>query len=291
MKVISVTPRGYCHGVVNAVEIAKKTASNPDTPRPIYILGQLVHNHYIVEELEKYGVISLENSSSRAELLADISKGTVIFTAHGVSPQVKEAAKAKGLNCVDTTCSDVEKTHLLIKELAAKDFDIIYIGKKGHPEPEGCIGEAPNHVFLIQDEKDLEFLVLPQTERLALTTQTTLSRWDTSALVEKVKQKYPNIKIHVDICLATQQRQDAAATQTGDAEVVFVVGDIHSSNTNRLAEVVRNQVHKTVYLIDSVNDIKPEMVSGKKTAAVTSGASTPTNITREVIKYLEGYSD
>src|SRR5437588_799351 len=151
MKVVSITPRGFCYGVVDAVEIAKKVASDPNVPRPIYVLGQLVHNRHLVERLDQYGIISLENTDSRLDLLDTIDHGTVVFTAHGVSPQVKARARAKGLNCVDTTCPDVDRTHVLIRRLVAEGYDILYVGRKGHPEPEGAIGEAPEHVFLIQD--------------------------------------------------------------------------------------------------------------------------------------------
>lgn len=289
MKVISITPRGFCYGVVDAVEIAKKVAADPNAPRPIYILGQLVHNRHMVERLSQYGIISLENTSSRLDLLETIDRGTVIFTAHGVSPLVKARAREKGLNCVDTTCPDVEKTHVLIRRLVADGYDVLYIGRKGHPEPEGAIGEAPERVHLVQDVQDLDRILLRQTEKLAVTTQTTLSRWDTEALIEKIKEKFPGVEVHTEICQATQLRQEAAVRQSGEADVVFVVGDVHSSNSNRLVDVVRDQAHRPVYLIDSVRDIRPGMLEGATTVAVTAGSSTPSDITREVIRYLQAY--
>src|SRR5579859_7967163 len=222
MKVISITPRGFCYGVVDAVEMAKKVASDPATPRPIYVLGQLVHNHHMVERLEQYGIISLENTASRLDLLDGIDVGTVVFTAHGVSPQVKAKARQKGLNCVDTTCPDVDRTHVLIRKLVANGYDILYVGRKGHPEPEGALGEAPEHVFLVQDEADLASIELPQTERVAVTTQTTLSRWDTEELIGRILDKYPMAEVHSEICQATQLRQEAAVRQGTSADVVFV---------------------------------------------------------------------
>ena len=277
MKVISITPRGFCYGVVDAVEIAKKVAADPNTPRPIYVLGQLVHNRHMVERLAQYGITSLENTDSRLDLLDSIDHGTVVFTAHGVSPQVKEKARRKGLNCVDTTCPDVDRTHVLIRKLVAQGYDILYVGRKGHPEPEGAIGEAPEHVFLVQDVEDLNALQLTQTERIAVTTQTTLSRWDTADLVQLILGRYPLAEVHSEICQATQLRQEAAVRQSGDADVVFVVGDKHSSNSNRLVDVVQNQAKRPVYLIDSVADIRDDMLAGASTVAVTAGSSTPTS--------------
>jgi 4-hydroxy-3-methylbut-2-enyl diphosphate reductase len=289
MKVIGITPRGFCYGVVDAVELAKKIASDPATPRPIYILGQLVHNHHMVERLAQYGIVSLENTASRLDLLDDINEGTVVFTAHGVSPQVKAKARDKGLNCVDTTCPDVDKTHVLIRRLVAEGYDVLYVGRKGHPEPEGAIGEAPDHVFLVQDESDLAQIALPQTERIAVTTQTTLSRWDTEELIGRILARYPKAVVHTEICQATQLRQEAAVRQGASADVVFVVGDRHSSNSNRLVDVVKHQAQRPVYLIDRVGDIRPEMLAGAATVAVTAGSSTPSDITREVIRFLQTF--
>jgi 4-hydroxy-3-methylbut-2-enyl diphosphate reductase len=289
MKVITISPRGFCYGVVDAVEMAKKVAADPNTPRPIYILGQLVHNRHMVERLAQYGIVSLENTSSRLELLDTVDHGTVIFTAHGVSPQVKERARAKGLHCVDTTCPDVDKTHVLIRRLVSAGYDILYIGRKGHPEPEGALGEAPGRVHLVQDVEDLDQLRLSQVEKLAVTTQTTLSRWDTEALISQITERFPGVEVYTEICQATQLRQEAAVQQSANADVVFVVGDVHSSNSNRLVDVVRDQAHRPVYLIDSVRDIRSEMLEGASTVAVTAGSSTPSDITREVIRFLQAY--
>jgi 4-hydroxy-3-methylbut-2-enyl diphosphate reductase len=289
VKVIGINPRGFCYGVVDALQIAKRVAANPGIPRPIYVLGQLVHNHHIVERLEEDGIISLENTSSRRELLERIDHGTVIFTAHGVSPDVKETARQKGLHCVDATCPDVQKTHHLIRDLVQEGYDILYIGRKGHPEPEGAIGEAPEHVYLIQDLDDVDSLVVPQTTKLAITTQTTLSWWDTEAIIQRILDRYPHVVIHTEICRATQLRQAAAVRQSADADAVFVVGDKHSSNSNRLVDVVRKQAHRTVYLVDSVQEIRPWMLVDVKCAAVTAGASTPSDVTREVIRFLQSY--
>jgi len=286
VDVIRINPRGYCYGVVDALQLAKRVASMKDVPRPIYILGQIVHNRHAVESLEAYGIITLDGAS-RLELLERIDHGTVIFTAHGVSPEVKERARAKGLRCFDATCPDVTRTHELVRELAAEGYEILYIGKKGHPEPEGVMGEAPGHVHLIGNLADLDTLELPQTERLAVVTQTTLSQWDTAELIEAIRKRYPGVRVYNEICLATQLRQEAAVTQSRDADLVLVVGDRRSNNSNRLVQVVREIAGKPAYLIDSVKEINPDWLRGVRKVAVTAGSSTPSQLTREVIAYLE----
>lgn len=286
MEVIKITPRGYCYGVVDAIQMAKDVAKDPSFPRPIHILGLIVHNRHVVESLEsEYGIVSLDGPN-RLELLDRVDRGTVIFTAHGVSPAVKEKAKAKGLVCIDATCPDVTRTHELIKGFAARDFQIIYIGKRGHPEPEGAMGEAPGRVHLVETEEDVDALEL-NPERIAVTTQTTLSQWDTQELIQYIRRKYPKAIVHNEICFATQSRQEAAAEQAKEADVVIVVGDPRSNNSNRLVQVVKERAHRPAYLVDSASEIRLEWLRGAKRVAVTSGSSTPTHLTREVIRFLE----
>lgn len=285
LEVIKVTPRGYCYGVVDAIQIAKKVAADPSVPRPIYVLGQIVHNRHVVDSLSEVGIVSLDGPD-RLQLLEQIESGTVIFTAHGVSPAVKARAEAKGLNCIDATCPDVERTHSLIRRLTADGYKIIYVGKKGHPEPEGAIGEAPDDVFLVETPEDVENLTIAG-DRIAVTTQTTLSKWDTEKVINAILAKYPSAEVHNEICLATQQRQEAVVFFGGQAEVVLVVGDERSNNTNRLVEVVKNMVGRPSYRIDSVEDIKPEWLEGKTRVAVTAGSSTPSELTRAVINHLQ----
>ena len=149
MEVIKISPRGYCYGVVDAMVLAQQAAKDLDLPRPIHILGKIVHNSHVVEAFTKQGIITLDGAD-RMALLDEIAEGTVIFTAHGVSPQVREKARAKGLTVVDATCPDVTKTHDLIREKTAQGYEIVYVGKKGHPEPEGAIGVAPDRVHLVE---------------------------------------------------------------------------------------------------------------------------------------------
>src|SRR5690606_38784051 len=219
MEVVKISPRGYCYGVVDAITLAKRVAQDPNVPRPIYVLGMIVHNRHVVAELAELGVVTLDGPD-RLSLLEQVTSGTVVFTAHGVSPQVKQRAQEKGLVCFDATCPDVTRTHDLIREKVAAGYEIIYIGKKGHPEPEGAIGHAPEHVHLIETADDLAGLNLT-TDRIAIATQTTLSQWDTAALIRKVLERYPHAEVHNEICMATQERQQAAATQAAGTDVVI----------------------------------------------------------------------
>ncbi len=290
MEVIKVSPRGYCYGVVDAMQIARNAAKDPTLPRPIYIIGLIVHNRFAVEELTGLGIVTLDGSN-RAAILEQVQEGTVIFTAHGVSPEVQARARARGLHCIDATCPDVTRTHDLVKRLVAEGYHIIYIGKKGHPEPEGVIGEAPDFVHLVETEDDLAALHLneEQTRKLALSTQTTLSQWDTRRLIEAVRTRWPQIVVHNDICLATQQRQEAVAEQARGADLTIVVGDPRSNNTNRLVQVSEEIAGTPAVRIERLEDLRPEWLVGKRRIAITSGASTPSQITREVIRYVEQF--
>lgn len=289
MEVIKISPRGYCYGVVDAMVLALQTAKNFDFPRPIYILGMIVHNSHVVDAFEREGIITLEGPD-RLNMLEKVDKGTIIFTAHGVSPEVKKKAREKGLTVVDATCPDVTKTHVLIKEKVAEGYDIIYIGKKGHPEPEGALGNAPEHVHLIEKPEDLDQLNL-QNDKIIVTNQTTMSQWDIKHIMNKCIEKYPYAEIHNEICLATQVRQEAVAEQAKEADLLLVVGDPKSNNSNRLAQVSQEIAGTEAYRIGDVSEIKQEWMKGKKKVAVTAGASTPTPITREVIHYLEQYDE
>ncbi|MFB5190379.1 4-hydroxy-3-methylbut-2-enyl diphosphate reductase [Alicyclobacillus fastidiosus] len=287
MKVLKVTPRGYCYGVVDAMVVAKRAAEDKALPRPIYILGMIVHNQHVVDAFAKEGVITVDGAD-RLSLLEQIDEGTVIFTAHGISPEVRARAVAKGLHVIDATCPDVTKTHDLIAEKTKAGYEVVYIGKKGHPEPEGAIGVAPLHVHLVQDPEDVDNLQL-STDQIVVTNQTTMSQWDTQELMERVVAKYPTAEVHNEICLATQTRQQAVAQQVGEADVCIVVGDPRSNNSNRLAQVAEEIAGTRAYRVADVTEIDPAWLAGASVVAVTSGASTPTAITKEVVDYLEQF--
>jgi len=290
MEVIKISPRGYCYGVVDALQLVRQTAKDTTVPRPIYIVGQIVHNRHAIEELTNLGIVTLDGPD-RASILEQVTEGTVIFTAHGVSPLVKRRARERDLNCIDATCPDVTVTHDLVCDLVAEGYYILYIGKKGHPEPEGVLGEVPGHISLIEDEADVDALELTpvQKEKLAVSTQTTLSQWDTRRVIAYIKNRYPQAEVHIDICAATQTRQEAVATQAKGADLTIVVGDPRSNNTNRLVQVSEELAGVPAVRIEDLSQLKPAWLKGKKRVAVTAGASTPSQLTREVIRYLEQY--
>jgi 4-hydroxy-3-methylbut-2-enyl diphosphate reductase len=283
VEVIKITPRGYCHGVVDAFRIAKRVRE--ETAGPVHMLGMLVHNTHATDDLQQQG-IALVDPPNRLAGLEEIASGTVIFTAHGVSPQVKQRARELGLNSIDATCSDVVRTHELVADLAGKGYEVVYIGRKGHPEPEGVMGEAPGRVHLVQDPADIDALEL-RGDRIAVTCQTTLSVWDTEDLIGRVKSRYPQAEVHNEICRATQERQEAAVEAAAHVDVVIVVGSTRSSNSLRLVEVVKKLGHKPAYMVDRLEDLNLDWLRGAKKVGVTSGASTPSQLTRRVIEYLE----
>lgn len=285
MDVLRITPRGFCHGVVDAIRLAQEAGQTHDGP--VYMLGYLVHNEHVVNELARYGV-TLVDSDDRLTGLDTIKSGTVILTAHGVSPAVKARAMTRGLTVIDATCSDVYVTHDLIIDLVEQGYEIVYIGKSGHPEPEGAIGEAPGHVHLVSSTEDVNRLTL-NAKRIAVTTQTTLSVWDTEDIITAIRGKYPRAEVHNDICLATQDRQEAAVAAADECDLILVVGSRRSSNSKRLVEVVRDIKRTPAYLVDAVDDIRPIWLSRATRVGITSGASTPARVTRAVIEFVESY--
>lgn len=287
MDVLKISPRGYCYGVVDAMKLAREAAENMDLPRPIYIIGMIVHNKHVVDAFKEEGIITLDGPN-RLDILKQVEKGTVVFTAHGVSPEVRKVAREKGLTIVDATCPDVTTTHDLIREKVAQGYDIVYIGKKGHPEPEGAIGVAPQSVFLIDSIEEAEALTL-DNEKILVTNQTTMSQWDVKHIMDKVLEKFPHAELNNEICLATQVRQEAVAEQARLCDLTIVVGDPMSNNSNRLVQVSEEIAGTPAYRIEDVTQIKPEWLEGVKRVGVTSGASTPTQVTKEVISYLEAY--
>lgn len=285
MKTIKITPRGYCHGVVNAVN----TITNLDhlsMKLPVYILGMVIHNKQMVNSLESLGFITLHDSSkTRLELLDLIEAGTVIFTAHGVSPEIYKKAKLKGLDIIDTTCDDVFKSQNIIKEYLKKGYDIIYIGKHTHPESEAARGIS-NKIHIIENITDLKTLNV-KNSNIVITNQTTMSIYDVFNISEKAKEIYPNIEFINEVCNSTRIRQEAISNIPLDVDHIFVVGDKLSNNSKKLVEVAALKSKATSSLIELLSDIDINELSNYSCVAVSSGASTPTKVTSEVIRFLE----
>ena len=285
MEVLKITPRGYCHGVVDAIRMAKHVGE--DSAGPVHMLGYLVHNTHVTDDLQEHGVKLVDANDRIAGLDMIKGGGTVIFTAHGVSPAVKAKAAAMGLRAVDATCSDVVRTHDLVDRLLGEGYEVVYIGLRGHPEPEGVIGHGPNRIHLVQELEDVAKLEI-HFEKVAITCQTTLSVWDTDSLIEATKVRYPHAEVHNEICRATQERQEAAVEAAADVDMVIVVGSPRSSNSKRLVEVVEKKGGKPAHLVDSLDEIDVNWFRGISRVGVTSGASTPSQLTRRVIEYLQG---
>lgn len=289
MEVVRIRPRGYCHGVVEAIRLAKQVGGERGG-RPVTMLGHLVHNEHVTRELEEAGV-RLVPETDRMKGLDQVREGTVIFTAHGISPQVVEAARARGLELVDATCSDVTRTHDLVRELTGRGVHVVYIGKHGHPEPAGVMGIAPEMTTLVEGTDEVDALDFPPGTPLAVTCQTTLSMWDTQAIIDRLAERFPHVEIHNEICRATQERQEAAVLAARDVDCVVVVGSRRSSNSRRLVQVVEEMAHKPAHLVDTAAELRSEWFRGMRRVGVTAGASTPTQLTRQVIATLEAMPD
>ena len=284
MEVKRVVPSGYCKGVVNAIKLAKKTRlENPHDD--IYILGMLVHNSFVSDELASLGIITLDDSfKSKEELLDEVNEGIIIFTAHGISDKIKNKAAAKGLRYVDATCVDVLKTQNIIRQHLDDGYEVIYFGKKNHPEAEAVLSIS-DRIHLITSEEDILKLDL-KGKKLFLTNQTTMSYLELKDLIGKVKEIYPDIKIQKEICNATSSRQEAIS-KLEDCDLLYVVGDSKSNNTNKLVDIAKKQGIEKVLLIHSYKDIKKDDLINVDKVYVTAGASTPPTLIDEVISCLK----
>lgn len=286
MEVIQITPRGYCHGVVRAIQIAKQCAKDyPD--QPITILGMLVHNHYVTEALTQLHIHTIDDKTkSRMELLDEIKEGVVIFTAHGIAPAVIQKAEAKGLICVDATCPNVRKTQAMVASHLAQGYDVLYIGKANHPEAEAICALSERIHFLEPNDP----LPLISNEKLFVTNQTTMSIFDIEIQLATIRKRYPKAIISEEICAATRMRQEAIVKSSqAKVDVLYVVGDRFSNNSNRLAQIAREHGIARVFLIDDVHGIEEHQLAHAQRVAVTAGASTPTYLSNQVIDYLMHY--
>ncbi len=278
-RVVLAAPRGFCAGVVRAIDIVEQALQL--LPTPIYVRKEIVHNRFVVEQFRKRGVIFVNE-------LDEVPDGaTVIFSAHGVSPAVREMARRKNLRVIDATCPLVTKVHLEAIRFAKEGYSIILIGHAGHEEVEGTMGEAPHCTYLVQSVDDVERLEVPDPNRVAYLTQTTLSVDDTAEIVAALKRKFPNIVAPRtdDICYATQNRQNAVKLLAKQVDVILVIGSQNSSNSQRLREVAL--AHGCpAYLIDGADGINPEWLWDAESVGVTSGASAPEILVEQVVQRL-----
>ncbi len=272
-------PRGFCAGVDRAIEIVERAINKYGAP--IYVKHEVVHNKYVVDDLKAKGAIFIED-------LDDVPVGkTLIYSAHGVSLQVRTDAKKRKLRVFDATCPLVSKVHAEVIRHRKKGLEVIMIGHKGHPEVEGTMGQASSGILLVESIDDVTKLVVTDPEKLAYVTQTTLSVDDAAKIVEALILKYPKIKVPAkeDICYATQNRQDAVKSLAEHCDLIVVVGSSNSSNSNRLREVAETKGVRA-FLIDNEADLKPEWLDGVTKVGVTAGASAPEVLVSAVVERL-----
>lgn len=287
MNVQTISPRGYCLGVINAIKLALKIRKEYPNDK-IYLLGMIVHNSFIKDALTLKNIETLDPKKySKYELIDQIDSGIIILSAHGTSKKIKKILDEKKLTYFDATCKDVTKTELIMEDYIKEGYDVIYVGKKDHPEAIAAIDIDENKVHLVCEVEDLDNLEI-NNSKIILTNQTTLSIKELKSIFEKAKNKFATLEFVEEICDATRTRQEAIELIDDDVDIVFVVGDPQSNNSNKLAGLAKKE-NRNVYLIESINDIKVEWLENKKKAAISSGASTPTYLTNMVIEYLKNF--
>jgi 4-hydroxy-3-methylbut-2-enyl diphosphate reductase len=284
MKILLANPRGFCAGVDRAIEIVERALEIFGAP--IYVRHEVVHNKYVVDRLRNLGAVFVE------ELTAVPDDSTVIFSAHGVSREVQDQARRRGLRVFDATCPLVTKVHMEVARYATQGRDVVLIGHAGHPEVEGTMGQFDEsqggRMMLVEKPEDVAALTPRDPDRLAFVTQTTLSVDDTRRVVEALQDRFPQLSSprKEDICYATQNRQDAVKRLVEQCDIVLVVGSPSSSNSNRLREIAEKSGIPG-YLIDGPEDLRPEWFEGKQAVGVTAGASAPEILVTRVIKRLQ----
>ena len=278
-KIILLRPRGFCAGVVRAIDVVKIVLNLYGAP--VYVRKEIVHNRHVVEELRQAGAIFVEE-------LSEVPEGArVIFSAHGVAPSVREEAKKRNLEVIDATCPLVTKVHLEAVRFARQGHTIILIGHAGHDEVIGTLGEAPESTFLVSNVEDVDKLNVKDPEKMSYLTQTTLSLDETRDIVQRLLERFPAIRgpKTQDICYATENRQLGVKAVVPLTDVLLVVGSQNSSNSRRLVEVCENE-GVPAYLVDDSGEVNPKWLEGIQTVAVTAGASAPENLVEELIQAL-----
>ena len=278
-KVLLAAPRGYCAGVDRAVQTVEH-ALDLHGP-PVYVRKEIVHNKHVVEELSARGAVFVEEET-------EVPEGElVVFSAHGVAPAVHENAAARGLRTIDATCPLVTKVHVSARRFAAEGYTIVMIGHDGHEEVEGTTGEAPDNIVLIETADEVESLEVPDPDKVAFITQTTLSVDETAEVIAALRAKFPAIVSSKsdDICYATTNRQIAVKQLAGECDLVLVIGSTNSSNSNRLVEVAREHGAAS-HLIDNHTQVREEWLEGVETVGITSGASAPEELVERLVEFF-----
>ena len=281
-EILMAQPRGFCAGVDRAINIVNEALTRFGAP--IYVRHEIVHNAYVVNELREKGAVFVEE-------LREVPKGgIVVFSAHGVSQEVRKDAQDRGLQVYDATCPLVTKVHLEVVKMCKEGFTVLMIGHAGHPEVEGTMGQVKEGVFLIEKVGDVDSLSFPSGEKIAFVTQTTLSVDETKEIVEALTKKFPNIvqPRKQDICYATQNRQDAVKFMAPQVELVIVVGSATSSNSNRLREL-SEKLGVPSYMVDAPGQLKPEWFAGKKRVGLTAGASAPESLAQAIVARIQEF--
>jgi len=281
-EILMAQPRGFCAGVDRAINIVNEALTRFGAP--IYVRHEIVHNAYVVNELREKGAVFVEE-------LHEVPKGgIVVFSAHGVSQEVRKDAQERGLQVYDATCPLVTKVHLEVVKMCKDGFTVLMIGHAGHPEVEGTIGQVKEGVFLIEKLSDIDSLSFPSDEKIAFVTQTTLSVDETKEIVEALTKKFPNIvqPRKQDICYATQNRQDAVKFMAPQVEVVIVVGSATSSNSNRLREL-SEKLGVPSYMVDAPEQLQPEWFVGKRRIGLTAGASAPESLAQAIVARIQEF--
>ncbi|AHH94055.1 4-hydroxy-3-methylbut-2-enyl diphosphate reductase 2 [Kutzneria albida DSM 43870] len=275
-------PRSFCAGVERAIEIVERVLDQREPP--VYVRKQIVHNVHVVADLEARGAVFVD------ELDAVPDGATVVFSAHGVSPAVRDEARGRGLEVVDASCPLVTKVHVEARRFAARGDTVLLIGHAGHEEVEGTLGEAPEHTILVQNAEEVATLEVPDPERVSYLTQTTLAVDETTEVVAALRERFPALRApgSEDICYATTNRQEALTAIADESDLVLVVGSRNSSNSVRLVELAQRR-GTPAYLIDDTGDIDTEWLAGVRTVGLTAGASAPPRLVEEVIDYLRGF--
>jgi 4-hydroxy-3-methylbut-2-en-1-yl diphosphate reductase len=278
-RLLLAAPRGYCAGVDRAVQTVERALELYGPP--VYVRKEIVHNKHVVEQLSERGAIFVEEET-------EVPEGeTVVFSAHGVAPSVHANAGARELQTIDATCPLVTKVHVEAKKFAADGYTIVLIGHAGHEEVEGTMGEAPDHIVLIETEADVDELEVEDPDRVAFISQTTLSVDETRAIIVKLREKFPNITgpRTDDICYATTNRQMAVRQMAVECDLVLVIGSKNSSNSNRLVEVARDHGADS-YLIDNERQVEEEWLEGKRVVGISSGASAPEELVQRLVEFF-----